>query len=69
MPTTPPVSRRILGRAQVAAMLVAVLAPLAWTVLSSFKVGRDVMALPPQQIFTPTLDNYRELFLRTDFLH
>lgn len=66
---TPPVSRLILGRVQVAAMLAAVLAPLAWMVLSSFKVSRDVMALPPQLVFTPTLDNYRELFLRTDFLH
>ncbi len=58
-----------LGRLQVFLMLLVVLAPLAWTFLSSFKTSVDVMTLPPKLLSSPTLDNYRELFVRTEFLH
>lgn len=57
------------GRTQVIFMLIVVLAPIAWMVLASFKRSVDVMALPPHLFSAPTLDNYRELFVRTDFLH
>ena len=44
-------------------------APVAWIVLSSFKTRNDILAVPPKLIFSPTLDNYRELFERnTSFL-
>jgi multiple sugar transport system permease protein len=38
------------------------LVPLAWMLLSSFKSTADVTAATPQVLFTPTLDNYRNLF-------
>ncbi|GAA5040705.1 multiple sugar transport system permease protein [Thermocatellispora tengchongensis] len=38
------------------------LVPLAWMLLSSFKNRVDVTASTPQVFFTPTLDNYRNLF-------
>ena len=35
------------------------LLPFAWTLLTSFKNARDVVAAPVKLIFTPTLDNYK----------
>lgn len=65
------VGRRI-GRAADAAALVLVLGvlvlPVAWVVLSAFKMRTEVAALPPKVIFTPTLENFVELFGRGDFL-
>ena len=48
-------------------MLVLV-APVAWMVASAFKPRNEVAALPPRLVFTPTLENFVELFRRTDFL-
>lgn len=48
---------------------VLLLMPLLWMVMSGFKDPTAVAAYPPQLIFTPTLDNYRELFNRSSFLH
>jgi multiple sugar transport system permease protein len=33
--------------------------PVFWTYFSSIKASRDVFALPPKWVFTPTLDNYK----------
>jgi len=46
----------------VAGLLLAVWAfPVLWGLLTSFKTERDVLAYPPVVVFTPTLDNYREV--------
>lgn len=39
-------------------------APILWIVLGSFKTTDGILATPPQFAFTPTLDNYIELFQR-----
>jgi multiple sugar transport system permease protein len=39
-------------------------APIAWIVLASFKTRSDILAIPPKLIFTPTLENYVDLFNR-----
>lgn len=45
-------------------------APVAWIVMSSFKTRNDILAVPPKLIFTPTLDNYFDLFSRnTSFVN
>jgi multiple sugar transport system permease protein len=50
----------------VAGMLLAVWAfPVIWGLLTSFKTERDVLAYPPVWLFTPTLDNYREVIFGT----
>ncbi len=63
---------RRLARATDAVALVAVLAvlviPVAWVLLSAFKTRTEVAALPPKLVFTPTLENFIELFGRSDFL-
>jgi len=35
--------------------------PLLWTLLTSFKNDRDVLAYPPAIVFQPTLANYQEV--------
>ena len=35
--------------------------PVIWGLMTSFKTERDVLAYPPEFIFEPTLDNYREV--------
>ena len=45
-----------------AGLLVSVWAfPVLWALLTSFKTERDVLAYPPLLVFTPTLDNYRDV--------
>jgi multiple sugar transport system permease protein len=39
-------------------------APIAWIVLASFKTRSDILAVPPKLLFTPTLENYVDLFQR-----
>lgn len=58
---------RLLDRVTLALVLLVLVAPVAWVVLSAFKPRTEVAALPPRLIFTPTLDNFVELFGRTDF--
>jgi len=41
--------------------------PIFWVVLNAFKSRRDILAVPPQLAFTPTLDNFRDLFARETF--
>lgn len=36
--------------------------PIAMVVLSSFKPQREIFAIPPSLVFSPSLDNYRRLF-------
>lgn len=59
---------RVLLHLQALVLAAFFLAPIAWMVLSSFKDRTAVAAYPPRLLFEPTLDNYRELFVRTDFL-
>jgi len=53
---------RKLALAMVAGAGLAVWAfPVLWALLTSFKTERDVLAYPPTFVFSPTLDNYREV--------
>ena len=36
--------------------------PVAWIIMSSFKMRNDILAVPPKLLFTPTLENYFDLF-------
>ncbi len=44
-------------------------APVFWIALSSFKTASQILAVPPQLLFRPTLANYAKLFTRPDFQH
>ena len=42
--------------------------PIFWMVLASFKTELVAIATPPRLFFTPTLENYREIFQRANYL-
>ncbi len=50
-----------------AAILVPFLFPLFWMFLSSLKTQVQNTAYPPVWIFRPTLNNYREVFIKNPF--
>jgi sorbitol/mannitol transport system permease protein len=43
--------------------------PIFWMVLTSFKSELGAFSMPPEIFFTPTLENYREIMERTNYLH
>jgi multiple sugar transport system permease protein len=53
---------------QVIVLCVVLFAPIAWMILASFKSRTEITKYPPELFFTPTLENYQQLFTRTDFL-
>ena len=54
-----------LGKGLAVAVLLAwSLVPIAFVVISSFKPGRDIFAVPPRHAFSPTLDHYAALWTR-----
>ncbi|CDN57239.1 Polyol ABC transporter, permease protein MtlG (plasmid) [Neorhizobium galegae bv. officinalis bv. officinalis str. HAMBI 1141] len=46
----------------VAVILVWSLFPIAFLVMSSFKPGQDIFAVPPKLVFSPTVQHYVELW-------
>lgn len=42
--------------------------PFVWMLLSSFKTQVQIMRMPPELLFTPTLKNYREVIEGQDFI-
>jgi multiple sugar transport system permease protein len=59
---------RWLDAIQLGLVVVVLVAPVAWMIASAFKPRNEVAAIPPKLLFTPTLENFVELFRRTDFL-
>jgi multiple sugar transport system permease protein len=53
---------------QIIVLCVVLFAPIAWMILASFKSRTEITKYPPELFFTPTLENYQQLFTRTDFL-
>ena len=43
--------------------------PLIWLVLTAFKTEQQAIAIPPELFFTPTLESFAEVNLRSDYLH
>lgn len=60
-------SIRILNTVQLVIAGIILMAPVIWMVLSSFKPSFEVTAYPPTLIFSPTMENYRELMQTTPF--
>jgi len=60
---------RVLDRIQLTIILAILGIPIVWIFMLAFKSRTEVAALPPKLIFTPTLENFVELFSRNDFLH
>jgi ABC-type glycerol-3-phosphate transport system permease component len=50
------------------AILVILLFPIYWIIVTSFKTPTDSFRIPPVWIFTPVLDNYRQAFTQMPLL-
>lgn len=59
--------RNILGKVgffiAFAGLMIFILFPIFWILLMSLKDYADVIAYPPKFLFTPTLDNYRDVLV------
>jgi sorbitol/mannitol transport system permease protein len=42
--------------------------PLIWLVLTAFKTEQQAISVPPQLFFTPTMESFAEVNLRSDYL-
>ena len=42
--------------------------PLIWLAITAFKTEQQAIAIPPQLIFTPTLESFEEVNTRSDYL-
>ena len=49
------------------AIIVVYLSPIVWLILTSFKDRVDIFSSAPSLLFTPTLDNYIEAFVKKGF--
>ena len=47
--------------------LVISLLPYLWIVLASFKARPDLLVQPPRWVFSPTLENYRQILVEKGF--
>lgn len=48
-------------------LMLIIIFPIVWVLLTSFKPGKLVFTLPPAWVFSPTLDNYIYLFFESRF--
>jgi ABC-type glycerol-3-phosphate transport system permease component len=58
----PEAARGWLARMLVFAGICAILMPIAWILLTAFKLPREVYSLDSALVFTPTLENFRTVF-------
>ena len=56
---------QILRRALIGIVTLVYVFPVLWVGLTAFKDRVDIFAIPPNLLFTPTLDNFARIFLRT----
>jgi sorbitol/mannitol transport system permease protein len=42
--------------------------PLGWLLMTAFKTELQAIAIPPELFFTPTLENFHEVQVRSDYL-
>ena len=71
-PKRPRQRRRLLGNLLYALLLFLVvlflLTPFLWMVLNAFKTPLQIIKLPPELIFTPTLRNFQNVFGTQNFM-
>jgi sorbitol/mannitol transport system permease protein len=46
-----------------------VIFPLIWLLLTAFKTEKQAIAIPPELLFTPTMESFDEVMERVDYLH
>ncbi|MDT4763056.1 carbohydrate ABC transporter permease [Sphaerochaeta sp. PS] len=51
-----------------ALIIIPILFPFVWMLMSSFKTQVDIISWPPKFIFTPVMQNYNRVFFEQNFL-
>ena len=51
-----------------AAIIIPILFPFIWMLMSSFKTQVDIISWPPKFIFKPVMQNYERVFVEQNFL-
>ncbi len=64
----PTLLSRLLFGAMIVLIVVPMVFPFLWMLLSSFKTQVDIISWPPKLFFSPTLVNYVKVFSEQDFL-
>src|SRR3989304_703579 len=59
---------RIVAMGVLAAVLVTVVTPYLWLIMTSFKSRLDALADAPVWLFTPTFEHYPTVFLDKEYL-
>lgn len=65
-------SSRLISNFTIILIIIACLisfAPYFWTFLSGFKQRTDILATTPKLFFTPTLENFPEVFIKNGFIN
>ena len=50
------------------ALTLLIVFPLIWLLLTAFKTEQQAIAVPPELIFSPTLESFEEVNVRSDYL-
>ncbi|AEV29247.1 ABC-type sugar transport system, permease component [Sphaerochaeta pleomorpha str. Grapes] len=63
------ISFRILFPLLVVGIVIPIIFPFIWMLMSSFKTQVDIISWPPKFIFHPTMQNFKRVFIEQDFIH
>lgn len=62
------VAKHVVAISLLSLWTVFALAPIVWILMMSLKLPADIIAYPPKFVFTPTWQNYAEIFAGPEFL-
>lgn len=60
--------KRLIFALVIAVIVILMLFPFLWMLMSAFKTQVDIIAWPPRFVFTPTLRNFERVFVEQNFL-
>ena len=60
--------KRVIFALVIAVIVILMLFPFLWMLMSAFKTQVDIIAWPPRFVFTPTLRNFERVFVEQNFL-
>ncbi len=64
----PTIPKRVLFYIMLVLIIIPILFPFVWMLMSSFKTQVDIISWPPKFVFTPVLQNYDRVFIEQNFL-
>ena len=59
------ITRSVVSYILIVFFIILFFIPIYWMISSSFKLPKDILAIPPKIIFKPTIDHYKDVLLGT----